>query len=110
MRGQGSQRGRDAELRLMAFLAQDEWLCASRRHIPGPGDLLCVHATQDPRLIEVKTTSAGPFDRFGPADRLELIRTAEKAGCRPLLAWKPPRAKIWSFYSPSTWPAPKTKP
>jgi Holliday junction resolvase len=111
-----SQQGRNAELELMAFLAERNFLVASRRHIAGAGDVLAVRALAMARLpsgahkpmhevwlLEVKTTAGGPYERFGPKDRAAMLETAQKAGAAPLLAWRPPK-KEWKFIGPDEWP------
>jgi hypothetical protein len=45
-------------------------------------------------LIEVKSTAGGPYERFGPKDRVSLKAEADRGGARPWLAWWPPRGKL----------------
>lgn len=90
----------------MAVLADEGWLCASRRHIGGAGDVLAVrkyrdeppsedvYETPEARLIEVKSTAGGPWERFGPEDRQALIKTAEQHGADPWLYHWPPRGQL----------------
>lgn len=47
----------------------------------------------DVMLIEVKSTAAGPFSGFKPADRRELIAAADKCGATPWLVWWPSRGE-----------------
>jgi Holliday junction resolvase len=107
--GAGNQR----ELRVMDVLAEEGWLCASRRHIGGAGDVLAVRSFDDPgsargfgndvRLIEVKSTTRSPWVSFGPKDRQELVDTAISFGAEPWLAWWPPRGKL-RWIAPSEFP------
>ena len=105
--------GNARELKVMAVLASEGWLCASRRHIGGAGDILAARQDRiimhpgDPSetgagatlvhrllLIEVKSTTRNPWNDFGPADRQALVETAEKHGAVPWLYWWPPRGKL----------------
>lgn len=45
------------------------------------------------RFEELKSTSGGPYERFGPADRADLSFMAKLAGAKAYLVWWPPRAK-----------------
>ena len=101
----GEARGRTAEIRLMAELAGSGWLCGSRRHLAGPGDVLAVRSDRMPMLIEVKTTAKGPWERFGPKDRNRLRSASAAVGAEPVVAWKPPRARAWKYIRLHEWPA-----
>lgn len=61
-------------------------------------------------LIEVKSTKAGPFSDFGPADRAELLLAGEKAGADVVLCWTPPcqgkKVKLHWIW-PDEWPEAK---
>ncbi len=54
-------------------------------------------------LIECKSTKAGPYHGFSPADRARLLFAAEMAGAEAWLAWWPPRGKLRMIHS-SEWP------
>jgi len=105
MRRRSPGAGNARELKVMAVLAEEGWLCASRRHIGGAGDILAIKPASwpDPErdmqlmmayLIEVKSTTRNPWNDFGPADRQALVETAEKYGAVPWLYWWPPRGKL----------------
>jgi hypothetical protein len=92
---------------VMKVLASEGWLCASRRHIGGAGDILAVRARPDmgrwdtpPHvwceawLIEVKSTTRSPWVTFGPDDRKDLLDTAQAHGCEPWLYWWKPRGQL----------------
>jgi len=113
--------GNARELKVMAVLAEEGWLCASRRHIGGAGDVLAIRAAEvthwagpnswvlnGAMLIEVKSTTYGPWDRFGPADRQAMVETAAKHGAEPWLYWWPPRGKLQRIPA-SEWPAIKAQ-
>ena len=93
----------------MEHLAADDWLCGSRRHIGGAGDVLAVRRMLDSpqleaMLTEVKTTAGGPYERFGPKDRAALKAEAARVGAVPMLAWRPPRARAWTMLGIKHWP------
>lgn len=112
--------GRKAETDLARDLEQRGWIVGSRRHTGGAGDLLASKPAQvmvelpgqfgaaviaDVRLIEVKTTTAGPFSNFGPKDRDALRDCARHAGGSAWLAWRPYPSHGWKWFSEATWPA-----
>jgi hypothetical protein len=93
--------GNARELKVMAVLAEEGWLCASRRHIGGAGDVLAIQETDNPyprtvdaMLIEVKSTTRNPWNDFGPEDRRALIETAERYGAEPWLYYWPARGQL----------------
>jgi Holliday junction resolvase len=104
--------GNARELKVMAVLAEEGWLCASRRHIGGAGDVLAIkakrwtrfevpnpHMLDQAMLIEVKSTTRNPWNDFGPADRQALVETAEKHGAEAWLYWWPPRKPLQRIHS-----------
>ena len=61
-------------------------------------------------LVEVKSTKAGPFSDFGPADRAELLAAGAKAGADVVLCWCPPGRRApekWAWIWPDEWPEAK---
>jgi len=113
--------GNARELKVMAVLADKGWLCASRRHIGGAGDILAIRQPYFDgvvrpagtrvvaRLIEVKSTTRSPWVTFGPADRQDLVDTAIRFGAEPLLAWWPPRGKLRWIQASEFPPQPKVE-
>lgn len=99
----GKRRGRTRENAVGDVLIEQGWGIGSRRHIPGPGDWLAVRADRAPQLIEVKSTAGGPFERFGPSDRAELLAEAERIGAEPVIGWWPPRGKL-DWIKTDRWP------
>jgi Holliday junction resolvase len=89
---------------LITQLEEAGWICGSRRHIPGAGDILAAHSDYRPLLIEVKTTSDGPYKNFGPLDRYALRQAARVAGADAMLAWRPPRTKVFRYIPSTEWP------
>lgn len=98
-------RGTQRERGVANVLRDLGYLVSSRRHLGGAGDLLAIAALWDlsapyrqPLLIEVKGTTGVPWasSAFGPADRADLLITAELHGCEPMLAWWPPNlGLVW---------------
>jgi len=98
--------GNARELAVMKVLVEEGWLCASRRHIGGAGDILAVRAWAwtpngpatrhclDAMLIEVKSTARSPWVNFGQADRQAMVETAEQYGCEAWLYYWPPRGQL----------------
>ena len=105
--------GNARELKVMDLLATEGWLCASRRHIGGAGDILAVISHVDPGpgvcgrcdavLIEVKSTTRSPWVNFLPADRQAMVETAAQYGCEAWLYWWPPRRDLQRIPA-SEWP------
>jgi hypothetical protein len=116
--GWGAQRGRDAEVQLGQDFEASGAVVGSRRHIPGPGDVLVVWgpvagdseyvdevAQFGPVwLVEVKTTTDGPWKNCSLMDRAVLRARARTVGATPLVAWRPPRAKGWQLLGEAAWP------
>jgi Holliday junction resolvase len=66
----------------------------------GVADVVALRADRsgrcEARLIEVKSTAAGPYAKFGPASRKKLRETAEMAGAQAYLCWWPKRKEpVW---------------
>jgi len=68
----------------------------------GSADVIALKREQTPLLIQVKST-ARPFERFGPDDRVALVSDALDAGARPLLAWWPKNGTL-RLLGVSDWP------
>lgn len=60
----------------------------------GVADVVALRAGEKPKLIESKSTAAGPYSHFGPADRNGLSIAAAIAGATAWLAWWPPRGEL----------------
>ena len=88
-----SRRGHDRERQVRALLeAEDHFVVRAAGSI-GDVDLVALKAGKTPRLIEVKSTAGGPYERFGPKDRADLRFAAELAGGVAELCWWPPRSQ-----------------
>lgn len=103
-----SRKGNQAERDAAHSLEADGYLVASRRHVGGAGDLVAVPSQEAlesrPLLIEVKTTKAGAWAAFGPADRKELADTAIEYGMIPALMWRGKPSAPWRIFYSSDWP------
>ena len=96
-------RGIKRERQLQDELQAQDWFVTRAAGSLGDADLVALKAGRRPMIIEVKSTSAGPFHSFGPKDRADLLMAAGVAGADPWLVWWPPRAKArWSPVS--EWP------
>lgn len=67
------------------------WWVARAAGSLGDADLVGLLAGFPPRLVEVKSTAAGPYHSFGPAARERLRSAARMAGAEAWLVWWPPR-------------------
>lgn len=111
-----SQRGNDRENRVAALLRAEGWVVGSMRQSLGGGDLLAsrvreqnprdpiAYAAAEVRLVEVKSTAGGPYERFGSVDRASMREYAERAGASAWLAWWPPRG-VLEWIPSSEWPS-----
>lgn len=99
-------RGIDRERQVRALLERGDWW--TMRSAGSLGDVDVVAARVGPPrrllLIECKSTAAGPYHGFLPADRAALALAAALAGGEPWLCWWAPRAKpVW--IAASDWPS-----
>lgn len=89
-------RGIHRERQLKALLEAEGWWVARAAGSLGDADLIALHAHRPPRLIEVKSTTRGPFTGFGPLDRAALLLAAAQSGAEPWLVWWPSRRQpLW---------------
>lgn len=96
-------RGIDRERRLREALERQGWWTCRAAGSRGAADVIALKQGEIPKLIEIKSTSAGPFHSFGPAKREALIAAAVQAGALPWLVWWPPR-KGPHWIPPANWP------
>ncbi len=109
-------RGHDRERAVKKILEEEGWVVLRAPGSLGTFDLIALRALRiepsdvyDPaiyseaRLIEVKSTAGGPYERFGPEDRAELLAAARKAGGVAELAYWPPRGKL-RWIESEAWP------
>lgn len=98
-----SRLGHERERQLVALLRDEDWIAFRAPGSLGVADVVALKAGCQPRLIESKATTAGPYAGFPPADRHKLAETAKLAGAIPELCWWPKRAKP-RFVVASEWP------
>lgn len=103
-----SRRGNSKEVATIRLLEADGWLCGSRRHIGGAGDVLAArgkwHGGRYIWLVEVKCTARSPWHGFGRKDRASLVAEAERAEAVPVLAWWAPGAIEHQLIFEDEWP------
>lgn len=91
-------RGTDREHAVRKLLIAEGWLAFRAPASLGVADVIALKAGETPLLIEVKSTSGGPYERFQPADRLRLSEAAAQAGADAVLVWWPLRSKPQWIY------------
>lgn len=96
-------RGHDRERAVKAWFEQRDWVVIRAAGSLGDIDLACLRDGYTPLFVEVKSTAGGPYERFGPAARAELLLAAKLAGAKATLAWWPPRGKL-RFIPSDEWP------
>ena len=99
-------RGHNRERQVRLLLEPDDWVVVRAAGSLGVCDLVAFKAGKQPRLIEIKSTAGGPYERFSPKDRADLIFAAFLAGAAAELVWWPPRGKMRVIPS-SEWPLAK---
>jgi Holliday junction resolvase len=116
-------RGHDRERELRRVLEAAGWLCIRAAGSLGPVDVVAiaragaVHPARalaparqgEIALIECKSTSGGPYERFGPAERKLLVELAASVGASAWLAYKPKGARAWTWIPSAAWPASATR-
>lgn len=99
-------RGIQRERAVRDLLANDDWLAFRAPASLGCADVIALRDGSRPRLVEVKSTSGGPYERFGPKERARLSFAAQMAGADAFLVWWPLRSDpVW--IPESAWPSVK---
>ena len=96
-------RGHQRERAVRLVLENEDWWVCRAAGSLGDADLVALRDGTRPRLIEVKSTAGGPYERFGPAERARLTFAAALAGADAWLAWWPPRGQL-RWISAAEWP------
>ena len=99
-------RGHDRERAVRAYLRDRDWLAFRAPGSLGVADVVALKDGHRPRLVEVKSTAKGPYERFGPAERKALSDAAKIAGAEALLAWWPSRGQL-HWIPEQDWPRSK---
>ncbi len=99
-----SARGAQRDRAVRDWLAEHDWFAVCARGSHGCADVVAIKLGQRPRVIQVKSTAGGPYERFGPRDRAELAFAARLGGGDALLAWWPPRGAL-RWIPESEWPS-----
>jgi len=106
-----SARGIARERAVRRLLEADGWWCSRAAGSLGDADVIALKLRPEggstALLVECKSTAAGPFHSFGPAQRAELIAAAVKTGATPWLCWWGPRRKP-QWIAVSEWPVTPT--
>ena len=97
------RRGSQRERAVRDLLLSADWIAFRAPASLGCADVIALRDGNRPRLIEVKSTAAGPYSHFGPAARHRLSFSARLAGADALLAWWPPRGRL-RWLPESEWP------
>lgn len=98
----GSAAGHARERQVVAWLRDRDWI-AQRAPASLGIDVIALRAGERPRLIEVKSTAAGPYEHFGPSDRQAASTLAEMAGAEAWLVWWPSRGEM-RWIAEAEWP------
>jgi Holliday junction resolvase len=97
-----SSRGTQRENLVKDWLEERGWIVGRAAASLGAADLMAMRdelmlpmidsffIPNGKLLVQVKSTKAGSFAGFGPADRAELLLAGEKAGADVVLCWTPP--------------------
>jgi Holliday junction resolvase len=96
-------RGRQRELAVAQLLRDAGFIAYRAAH--GNADVIALRHDHEPMLIQVKSTAGGPYERFGPHDRVALINEARDAGAAAVLCWWPPRRTVPEWIDSADWPA-----
>jgi hypothetical protein len=89
----------------MASLTADGWPVV-KRFAWGAADVFAARLEDDRpvlRLIQVKSTGGGPYERFSPRDREALLADAAACGAQAWLAWWPSYGAL-QWIDSTKWP------
>lgn len=89
------------------LLRNEDWIAFRAPASLGVADVIALRDGNRPRLIEVKSTAAGPYHSFGPKDRAALSLAARLAGADAFLYWWPPRGRM-HVIGEDEWPTGRT--
>lgn len=98
-----SKRGIQRERDLVNELRGKDYFALRAPASLGCADVVALKAGERPMLIECKSTAAGPYAGFGPADRKALSFMADLAGAVAWLYWKPKNGRA-HWIPEADWP------
>jgi Holliday junction resolvase len=98
-----SDRGTQRDRAVRDWFDADGWFAVCARGSHGCADVLAIRLGHRPRVVQVKSTAGGPYERFGPKDRAELANAARIGGADAFLAHWPPRGRL-RWIPESEWP------
>lgn len=99
----GKAAGTQRERAVRDWLSDRDWIAFRAPASLGCADVVALRAGCRPRLIEVKSTAGGPYERFGPQERARLSLAAQMAGADAYLVWWPPRGQM-RWIAEGEWP------
>lgn len=106
MTSAGRARGTQREYAVRDSLRNDDWLAFRAPASLGVADVIALKDGHRSRLIEVKSTTRGPYHGFGPDDRARLRLAAKLAGADAYLVWWPLRGQAHWIHE-TEWPIDK---
>jgi Holliday junction resolvase len=96
-------RGTARENQVLKQLRADGWLALRAPASLGSADIIALRDGDRPMLVQVKANKGSPWMNFRPAERVELVMDATKAGARAYLVHWPARG-VQRWLPPSSWP------
>ncbi len=103
-RKKGKAAGTKRENQVAESLTKEGWAVVRSAGSLGAADLVAMRRGSRTRLIEVKATAGGPYERFVPSERAQLSYLAEIADADAELIWWPPN-KLCKVIPQSEWPS-----
>jgi len=98
-----TDRGTERDRKVRDLLASEDWFAVCSRGSHGAADVVAIRAGSIPKVVQVKSTARGPYERFGPQDRAELSFAARLGGAEAWIAWWPPRGRL-RWIAEDEWP------
>lgn len=102
------RRGTDRERAVKTWYEDKGFIAFRAPASLGFADVVAMRSTgegwSEVHLVECKSTAAGPYEHFRPANRERLKEAAEQAGAEAWLAWWPSRGEL-KFIHSGNWPS-----
>lgn len=100
-------KGAARERQVAGLLTAHGWVVYRAAGSHGNADLVALRCDGPPMLVQVKASSAGPFEHFRPTERQALYAEAKRAGAVAVLAhWAPRKPLRWYVgpkWEPGDW-------